>query len=406
MRRVMSLGCAWLLELPADTTTTAGSAYRRKDWTKLAEVGPRGVVLIATLAGCGRVNFDEHCRIQGIHEHAVLATTGGSLSAALADLNHDDRLDVVAASVSVVDVFLAAGDGTFAPRSTFDTAASAGALLVVDLNGDGNLDVAVPDFNDGVSVLLGTATGTLLAHVDYPVGDQVTALIGADLDGDGDLDLIAASVIPPAVAVLRGRGDGTFEPRVQYAAGIQPRDLETGDFNDDGRLDVVVANGADHTVGVFLGMGDGTLQARIDSPAGGMGTAQLAVGHLDENATLDLVVANDGSNTAEVLLGDGRGGFRSAARLVEGFSSRAIALAHLDGDASLDVIVTNELHDVVNVLAGRGDGTFRAVGDYATGQGDSHYWVATGDVDRDGVTDIAIPNVDVSTISVFTTECD
>ena len=65
-------------------------------------------------------------------------------------------------------------------------------MAVGDLDGDGNLDLAVINSaTDVVSVLLNHGDGTFVAPgVDYPTGDSAQALAIADL--------AVASVDPPA----------------------------------------------------------------------------------------------------------------------------------------------------------------------------------------------------------------
>jgi hypothetical protein len=79
--------------------------------------------------------------------------------------------------------------------------------------------------------------------------------------------------------------------------------------------------------------------------------------------------------------------------------SRSVAIGDLDGDGVLDLAVANVGVDTVSVLLGNGDGTFQgAVWDRT---GDEPYSVAIGDLDGDGALDLAVANWLSDNVSVF-----
>lgn len=59
-------------------------------------------------------------------------------------------------------------------------------VAVADVNGDTKLDVVAANANsDDISVLLGDGAGGLATAVNYPVGDAPRDIAIGDLDGDG-----------------------------------------------------------------------------------------------------------------------------------------------------------------------------------------------------------------------------
>src|SRR5271167_3561780 len=65
------------------------------------------------------------------------------------------------------------------------------SVAVGDLNGDGNLDLVVANFDTGkISVLLGLGNGKFSTPIDYPVGKQPAFVLIGDVNGDGKLDVI------------------------------------------------------------------------------------------------------------------------------------------------------------------------------------------------------------------------
>ena len=65
----------------------------------------------------------------------------------------------------MVDVFLGAGDGTFAARTTVATGGQPTAVALADLNDDGRADLLTTDTTDSrLSVFLGNGDGTFAAQ--------------------------------------------------------------------------------------------------------------------------------------------------------------------------------------------------------------------------------------------------
>ena len=60
---------------------------------------------------------------------------------------------------------------------------------------------------------------TFPADATYAVGDSPSSVAIGDLDGSGDLDLAVANAVSGNVSVLLNNGDGTFAPDVIYGAG-------------------------------------------------------------------------------------------------------------------------------------------------------------------------------------------
>jgi Bacterial Ig-like domain (group 3)/FG-GAP-like repeat/FG-GAP repeat len=213
-----------------------------------------------------------------------------------------------------VGMLLGNGDGTFRPVVIYSTGGAYPTSVVVgDLNNDGRADIVVSnyqtttsDYTGRIGVLLGNGDGTFQPAVTYAsggVGDNSVAVV--DLNGDGKLDLLAvnqgATVGPSngTVGVLLGNGDGTFQPvmanpttgvSVDYFAQVA-----IGDFNGDGRLDVACGAGDF----LLLGNGDGTFQAPQSLGFEGTG---IATGDFNGDGRPDLAVGG-----VAVLLNIGQG---------------------------------------------------------------------------------------------------
>src|ERR1019366_7334566 len=105
--------------------------------------------------------------------------------------------------------------------------------------------------------------------------------VAADLNNDGILDLAVPNFTGNTVAILLGNGDGTFTAAASPTVGNGPQSIVAADFNSDGVLDLATANYTDGTISVLLGKGDGTYQPQ---------TVLSTVGRASALAAVDLIV--------------------------------------------------------------------------------------------------------------------
>src|SRR6267143_1191089 len=273
-----------------------------------------------------------------------------SVAAVIADLNGDGKIDLaVPDGVSDgVSVAFGNGDGTFQVAKIVPTPAPfsippSGALfaLTADLNGDGKLDLVVAGGNRGngnLGVLLGTGDGSFQAPLNTLVASGLHSFSGpvavGDLNQDGKPDLVVAFPDPGAIGILIGNGDGTFQPLAQYAAGVVS--VGIGDFNGDGKPDVIAADGQGN-LSLLIANGDGTFGFAKTIPTGNANAGFLAVGDLNNDGKLDVAMA--GTNVA-ILLGNGDGTFQQSTNsAIAGLPSN-IAVGDFNHDGNLDVVVT------------------------------------------------------------------
>jgi hypothetical protein len=344
---------------------------------------------ISVLLGNGNGSFQAPTSI------ALGGNPDSAFGVVIADLNGDGYPDLAVANVrsftavgSTISVFPGNGDGTFGAPVQYDPVAQPIYLMVAgDFNGDGLPDLVFTCEADTspsqVGVIFGAANGTLQSPASYPVGLTPGPPVLVDLNGDGVLDLVVAPSTGSSgnVSVLLGNGDGSFQAAVSLPAAAGAQSVAVGDFNGDGKPDLAVSIQSPTTFLpnflVFPGNGDGTFQAPKATSVFGAG--QVVPGDFNKDGKLDAVVAG------QVLLGNGDGTFRATTTFVSAFA----AGADLNGDGNLDMVGAGSGGNVL-VQLGNGDGTFQAAVKYPTG---GSGLLAVGDLNGDGKPDVVVVSV-------------
>src|SRR5262249_20431438 len=156
---------------------------------------------------------------------------------AVADFNHDGKLDVAATTnfflggEGAVHILFGNGDGTFqAPVSYPAGTPPAVDVETSDVNGDGWSDLGVDGNAQTISVYLHRGDGTFLPSVNTSVPDGIRGYALGDVNKDGRLDLAVTSSTN-TVSVRLGNGDGTFGPEIAYPVGLSPIDVVLTDVN-------------------------------------------------------------------------------------------------------------------------------------------------------------------------------
>ena len=229
----------------------------------------------------------------------------------------------------------------FAPQKTFAVGKNPNFISVIDVNGDGKVDVVTANtFSSNVSVLLGDGKGNFAPQTTFAVGDSPYSVSVTDVNGDSRADVVAANMRSNNVSVLLGNGKGSFAPQATFVVGDHPFSVSTSDVNNDKKIDVVTANFDSSNISVLLGDGSGsfapqTTFAVSDRPQ------SISVADVNGDSKADVVTANyDGSNIS-VLLGDGDGNFNAPTKFSVGGTPEFVSVDDLNGDGKADIISAN-----------------------------------------------------------------
>jgi hypothetical protein len=213
------------------------------------------------------------------------------------------------------------------------------------------------------------------------------------------LALIAGLVLLVMVSSATGQ---VFLDTLLFSAGLDPIAIVSADFNRDGKADVAVTNYEQATISIFLGNGHGTLQRRIDYSTGPF-PVHLIAADLNFDGIPDLAVNVFGPTCAgavlSVFLGNGDGTFRPRVDYPTGCDDDWVAAGDFNADGKTDLVTADALDKTLSVFLGNGDGTLQPR--LVVTAVSSPSAVEVADFNGDGKADIATANQSGAILSVF-----
>ncbi len=322
----------------------------------------------------------------------------------MADLNGDGINDILQSAYqnSNINIRLGMGDGTFYSVQTLSTAGLGGwysDMEVGDFNNDDKVDLIQAGIGSNyLLIALGNGNGTFGAVRTFESGatssGNVHVAIG-DLNKDGNLDAFIANRFDPTVAVVFGDGVGGFSSPTTFSSGTYGASAEIFDVNNDHNLDLIFADtGGNHFV--KLGNGDGTFRSTQTRSSGYNGW-RLGLADVTGDGIIDMITKG------AYFRGNGDGSFQAAIAISGMNTSADFEMVDVNSDDHLDIAQAHE--GILYIILSNGNGTFSGVMttqySAATSGGDFSYEISTGDVDGDGVADIAMGTPGSSTMTVL-----
>ena len=302
-----------------------------------------------------------------------------------------------------------------------------------DVDGDSNLDIVLAKGRHwplGNRVLLGDGRGGIRAS--YDLGDLADRSYSArlvDLDGDGSLDVVVSNDQPDPKLVYLNDGGGHFRVGSTYGRPEwDTRHAAVADLNGDGLADIVVANRTDHGANyVCLNRGNGRFDADC-TPFAHYPATTVTPADFNHDGLIDLAVPHRDGGQSYVYLAGPNADFSDARRVAFGPPDATIRMAEtadLDGDGLLDIVAIDDRtavpyalmlgdlnHDGrIDIIVGHveapstilfNDGSGRHFSTVRFGDNKGTvYGFAIGDFNRDGLPDIAAARSEAPNVLYF-----
>lgn len=352
----------------------------------------------------------------------VIRVGSGPGFIAVADVNHDGKLDLIVANESDATISVLLGDGsghfTPAPGSPFACNPNPSYIAVADMNGDANPDLVIANTQTPyITILLGDGKGGFRPAPRSPFTTQSRphphGVAVGDFLGNGRQAVVTDSWADGKVLLLRGDGIGNLIlPGTSFDTGSRYTDqgVLAGRFTTSGHLDIVTSGHNGNAIGLMLGDGRGGFHNAPGSPfpAGG-GAFNFSVDDVNRDGNLDVLVIpyerdlQDRSKLGvTVLLGNGAGGFTTmpgSPLSLQGCRGPArVAAGNLRGAAFHDIVVSCAQNDKLFFFLARSDSSFETVTrGVPTGWGG----LAFADLEGHGKDDLVVSNHDIGTITIL-----
>lgn len=257
------------------------------------------------------------------------------------------------------NVTYASGSVTFQPKQNFIAGNNPRVLASADLDGDGKIDLIVPNTSgSSVSILRNTtiagfAVNSFAEKIDIPTASSTLSIVVTDFDGDGKPDLAVSS--SGSVSVFRNTsspGSIFFGSKQDIASADY---VAFGDQNGDGKPDLATTGIQSQRVFIVRNIS--------------------TTGTIKFDAVLEFK------------------------RLSNNSFPRGIAICDIDGDGQPEIAVADRSVKVMLIL--QVDNSLKFTNQVNFPANNASWDIATGDLDGDGQPDVAVLDNDAATIGVF-----
>jgi flagellin len=296
----------------------------------------------------------------------------------------------------------ATGLGTFSSRQTFSAAFTDNGLNMLDLDGDGDLDLL--ENNGTTKVYLSNGNGTFKAPVTYDLASYTFVRAG-NFNGDSNLDLFGSQGGSNNIWWSPGLGSGTFQNAVSINIGMNYDDFTIADIDGDNDSDVILSRHSTGRLMIMKSNGNGTFAFSqtftVSDQFSGI-EGSVKVGYLNNDSYLDIVRTGGLGYHFNVFLGNSSGTFNAPLTYAQTERPESVELVDVDGNGIEDAVLGSPQGFMIAL--GNSNGSFRAAVSYNIGA--NSFNVKTGDFNSDGWIDVVANRAGGSDLQTFLNDGD
>ncbi|CAF4000124.1 unnamed protein product [Adineta steineri] len=275
----------------------------------------------------------------------------------LADVNEDDKLDIIVGNRSekTIMIFLNLGNRIFTQSKTGSHEIVPSHVTTGDINNDGKLDIiATSTYETEITIFYNDGNGNFNNSMIILTEVSLANVKAIDINKDNKLDLIATCSFEECIIVFLNDGDGVFSKQIRYEPAYFPLSLEVIDVNNDALPDIISTHDR-LKMTVFLNIDNGNF---IEQKSASLGLESGFIKAIDINGDnkIDLIVRSYWD--IQIHFGFGNSTFADPIDYHSNYELTSLETADFNNDNKMDIILSHGYHNKISIFFNTGNGTF------------------------------------------------
>ncbi len=294
-------------------------------------------------------------------------------------------------------------------------------ICMGDFDGDKKVDIAAANDNAiFLDIIPNTSSGVgniNFGKIQIPLAARSLHITSGDLNGDGKLDIVASEAgTGDRVFILQNTsattGSFTFLQTEIKFVGKKTKRVEIADLDLDGKPELIITDVKNNNVIVLpnqstLGLIAFNPVPLIITIPGAASTDGLAVGDLNGDFRPEIVTSQFLTGTSNLYILENKstpGNFNLGSIITKSIAGTVvnIRIGDLDFDGLKDIAVTQLLNAAISIFLNKSTLTSIALANPVAVVTEARPWgLDFGDLDGDGKTDIVVASVNTKTLTIL-----